>query len=110
MCGGGRCRRRACGPSDGLPVADPRPRRRRRVSRTGPDADLDGDRSVSEPPGILPTLQVPIPAGTVTCAAGREATDFGRAATVADPQAPKVTVGVPEGWSFTRGTGDVGAK
>ncbi len=31
-------------------------------------------------------------------------------ATVADPAAPKITVALPDGWSVTPGSGDVGAR
>lgn len=32
------------------------------------------------------------------------------AAAIADPAAPRITVGVPEGWSFTQGSGDIAVK
>ncbi len=59
--------------------------------------------------GVLPTLQVPVPAGTVTCAPPLEpgkATDL----MVSDPQAPQITVSLPDGWSSIAGSGDVAAE
>ncbi len=93
--------------SDGLPVADP--------SAPAPSSSAPSSIPTStapldqEPPGILPTLQVPIPAGTVTCAPVAKP-PISVVATVGDAKAPRVTVGVPEGWSFSRGTGDVGVQ
>lgn len=57
-------------------------------------------------PGVLPTERTPVPANTVTCSPEARP-PVSVAAAVADPAAPRITVGVPEGWSFTQGTGDV---
>jgi hypothetical protein len=58
-------------------------------------------------PGVQPTQRTPLPANAITC--GPETRpQVAVAATVADPDAPRLTVGVPDGWNFTRGTGDVG--
>lgn len=80
------------------PVSAPRP----------PGSFLPTTATAPPEPGVLPTLQVPVPAGTVTCPLPP---DPGVAVetTVSDPQAPRITVGIPVGWSFTRGTGDVAA-
>lgn len=59
-------------------------------------------------PGILPTLQVPIPAGTVTCPLPPEPGDAVETS-VSDPQAPKITVALPDGWSLAPGSGDIAA-
>lgn len=60
-------------------------------------------------PGIEPTQRAPVPAGSVVC--GPEARPpVSVAAAVADPAAPRLTVGVPDGWSFTKGTGDEAVK
>jgi hypothetical protein len=62
-----------------------------------------------EPPGVLPTIQVPVPVDAVTCAApGKPGSVF--TAAVSDPTAPKITVAVPPGWNSSPGTGDVGAR
>jgi hypothetical protein len=57
----------------------------------------------------MPTLQVPVPAGTVTCPLPPEPGVAVETA-VSDPNAPKITVGIPVGWSSTRGSGDTAAK
>ena len=57
-------------------------------------------------PGVLPTQRTPVPANTITCAPP-SSPPVSVAAAVADPAAPRITVGVPEGWSFTAGTSDV---
>jgi hypothetical protein len=93
--------------SDGVPVADPSlpsstssfPSPRSTITSTPPDP---------APPGILPTLQVPIPANSVTCAPTSKPPVSVVAATD-DAQAPRLTVGLPDGWSTSKGSGDVGA-
>jgi hypothetical protein len=57
----------------------------------------------------MPTLQVPIPKGAVTCPLPPEPGAVVETA-VADPNAPKITVGMPVGWNSTRGSGDTAAK
>ncbi|WP_237569945.1 hypothetical protein [Mycolicibacterium lacusdiani] len=57
-------------------------------------------------PGIMPTSEAPVPAGPVTCAP-EVVPRVGYVAAVDDPRAPQIVIGVPEGWSFTGGTGDV---
>lgn len=60
-------------------------------------------------PGIVPTTRAPIPPNTVTCAQPvRPAVEA--VAQVSDPQAPRITVAVPDGWSVTPGSGDVGVR
>lgn len=91
--------------SDGEPVAVP----------TGPAASASSTSALPTPstqpsqpaPGIEPTTKAPIPAGTVTCPAERKP-PVSSVAQVDDPAAPRVAVGVPDGWSFTKGTGDFG--
>jgi len=61
------------------------------------------------PPGVVPTIQVPVPVDAVTCAApGKPGTVV--TAAVSDPTAPRITVAVPPGWNSSPGTGDVGAR
>ena len=85
--------------SDGAPVAAPSAPSTI-ASPSAPDAD---------PPGIQPTQRTPVPAGSVTCAPPNRP-PVSVAAAVDDPAAPRITVGVPEGWGFGKGTGDVAVK
>jgi hypothetical protein len=60
-------------------------------------------------PGILPTTRAPVPPNTVACSpAGGPSVRM--TAAVEDPHAPRITVGVPDGWSMTAGSGDVGGR
>ena len=61
----------------------------------------------SSEPGVLETTRAPIPADSTVCRP--EQPGQTAVATVADPSAPKIRVRVPEGWSSTPGSGDVGA-
>lgn len=92
---------------EGLPVAEPTAAPG--TALTPPGSFVPTTATAQPEPGVLPTQQVPIAAGTVTCPLP---TKPGTAveATVSDPQAPKITVGIPDGWSFTRGSGDVAAR
>lgn len=94
--------------SDGQPVADPSapapPSSTSRSSSPAPTAQQD-----QPPPGILPTLQVPITPNAVTCAPANKP-PVSVVAAVADATAPRVTVGLPDGWSTTKGSGDVGVR
>ena len=88
----------------GLPVAD---------GSAEPAAAAPGTSStnpVDQPePGIMPTSEAPVPAGAVTCAP-EVAPRVGYVAAVDDPRAPQIVIGVPEGWSFMGGTGDVAGR
>jgi hypothetical protein len=59
--------------------------------------------------GVLPTTRAPVPANTVACSQTIKPS-VRLTAEVDDPQAPRITVGVPDKWSMTAGTGDVGGK
>ena len=60
-------------------------------------------------PGIVATSRAPIPPDTVTCSQPvRPAVDT--VAQVSDPQAPRITVAVPDGWSVSPGSDDVGVR
>jgi len=59
--------------------------------------------------GVVPTSRHPIPAKTVTCAQP-DPPLISMYVFVDDPGAPRVTVGVPDGWSMSSGTGDVGGR
>ena len=92
--------------SEGLPVAA--------SSVEASSAPLPGDAPPSAgndqgPPGVVPTIQVPVPVDAVTCAAPGKAGTVITAA-VSDPTAPKITVAVPPGWNSSPGSGDVGAR
>jgi len=75
---------------------------------TAPSAPPTEDAGPAAP-GIVPTTRAPIPPNTVTCSQPvRPAVEA--VAQVADPQAPRITVAVPDGWTPTAGSGDVGVR
>ena len=90
--------------TDGLPAAD----RSAEPAAVAPGTSSTGPANQPEP-GIMPTSEAPVPAGTVTCAP-EVAPRVGYVAAVDDPRAPQIVVGVPEGWSFMGGTGDVAGR
>lgn len=96
--------------TDGAAVAEsPAPRAPSPAPTTTVATPTTSVQSNEPPPGIMPTNRTPIPPNSVTC--GPEARPAVTAvATVADPAAPRVTVGVPDGWSSTLGSGDVGVR
>src|SRR5690242_8687375 len=59
--------------------------------------------------GVMPTTRAPVPPNTVACSQTIRPS-VRLTAEVDDPQAPRVTVGVPDGWSMTAGTGEVGGR
>jgi hypothetical protein len=59
--------------------------------------------------GVVPTTRAPMPPNTVACSQTIKPS-VRMTAEVDDPQAPRITVGVPDKWSMTAGTGDVGGK
>ena len=95
--------------SDGVPVA----------SESGPLAGVGSSPSATTPPtqqggdqsayGVIPTTRAPVPPNTVACSQTIEPS-VRMTAEVDDPQAPRITVGVPDKWSMTAGTGDVGGR
>ncbi len=60
-------------------------------------------------PGIAATSRAPIPPDTVTCSQPVSPA-VEALAQVSDPAAPRITVAVPDGWSNTAGSGDVGLR
>jgi hypothetical protein len=93
--------------SDGVPVAGDH-------GTTTPSST----RSATAPPtqpsgqtvfGVLPTTRAPIPPNTAICTQPIKPA-VRMTAEVDDPQAPRITVGVPDGWSMSSGEGDVGGK
>ncbi len=60
-------------------------------------------------PGIATTSRTPIPSDAETCSQPVKPA-VSAVAQVSDPAAPKITVAVPDGWSVTPGSGDVGVR
>jgi hypothetical protein len=90
--------------SDGVAVAGDTAR------PTVPPAKTVPNRAGNAPAlGVVPTTRVPIPPNTTTCSQPVKP-PVGVVSEVADPHAPKVTVGVPKGWSMTGGSGDTGGR
>jgi len=59
--------------------------------------------------GVLPTKRAPVPPNTVACSQPIKP-GVRMTAQVGDPKAPRITVGVPEGWSMSGGSGDIGGQ
>lgn len=59
--------------------------------------------------GVLPTTRAPVPPNTVGCSQPIKPS-VRMTAEVDDPHAPRITVGVPDRWSMSAGTGDVGGR
>ncbi|MDT7765352.1 MAG: hypothetical protein QOC63_4772 [Mycobacterium sp.] len=59
--------------------------------------------------GVVPTLRAPIPPNTATCTQSVKPA-VRMTAVVHDPHAPRITVGVPDGWSMSAGSDDVGGR
>ncbi len=58
-------------------------------------------------PGIAATLPDRIPPNTLVCVAPNAGNGRATSAVVPDPEAPKITISVPDGWSSSAGTGDI---
>jgi hypothetical protein len=94
--------------SDGVAVAGDAARNT--VRPTVPPVKTVPHRAGDTPAlGVVPTTRVPIPPNTITCSQPVKP-PVGFVSEVADPHAPKVTVGVPKGWSMTGGSGDIGGQ
>jgi hypothetical protein len=59
--------------------------------------------------GVVPTKRAPVPPNTMACSQPIKP-GVRMTAQVKDPAAPKITVGVPDGWSMSAGSGDIGGK
>ncbi len=59
-------------------------------------------------PGVVETTRQSLPAGATVCP--QKFSGATAVATVGDPAAPTITVALPDGWSATPGSGDVGAR
>ena len=97
-----------CLPASGPATACPLPVRTP-TSTSAPSVPRPTDETDSAAPGVMPTTRAPIPPNTVTCSPAVKS-PVTITAQVADPQAPKVTIAILDGWSASTGTGDVGAR
>jgi hypothetical protein len=96
--------------SDGVPVAAD-------LSTTAASSAPSAPSATSQPTqgsdpsafGVVPTKRAPVPPNTVACSQPIKP-GVRMAAQVKDPQAPKITVDVPEGWSMSAGSGDIGGQ
>jgi hypothetical protein len=57
----------------------------------------------------MPTTRAPVSPNTIACWQPVKPA-VRMTAEVDDPQAPRITIGVPDGWSMTAGSGDVGGR
>jgi hypothetical protein len=92
--------------SDGVPVAADRGMT---ATSSTPSATTqptqESDQSVY---GVLPTKRAPVPPNTTCSQPSKPAVRM--TAQVSDHAAPKITVGVPDGWSMSAGSGDIGGQ
>ena len=88
--------------------------------RTSAGVPVAADRTATQPTpwaaqgdqsayGVVPTTRRPVPPNTLACPQTVKPS-VRMTAQVADPHAPRVTVGVPDGWGMSAGTGDVGGR
>ena len=93
--------------SDGVPVAGDRATT---AVSSAPSAPPGPSRQSDESAyGVVPTTRAPVPPNTVACSQTITPT-VRMTAEVDDPHAPRITVGVPDRWSMSAGTGDVGGR
>jgi hypothetical protein len=92
--------------SEGLPVAASSVPANSSLRPSAAPTTSDDDQAS---PGVVPTIQVPVPVDAVTCAPPAKPAVM-VAASVSDPAAPVITVALPPGWSVSKGSGDVGAR
>jgi hypothetical protein len=93
--------------SEGVPVAGDTPPSARTPSTSATTAPTQQGEPSNF--GVVPTTRAPVPPNTVACSQTIKPS-VRMTAEVDDPQAPRITVGVPDKWSMTAGTGDVGGK
>jgi hypothetical protein len=93
--------------SEGVPVPAAGPAET--VTATPPATARPTEEADLTAPGVIPTTRKPVPAGTVACS-HPNLPPVAVTAEVADRAAPKITVAVPDRWSATMGSADVGAK
>jgi hypothetical protein len=93
--------------SDGVPVAgEAGPVG---VNSTPPSATTGPTQESESSFGVVPTTRAPVPPNTVACSQTIKPS-VRMTARIDDPQAPRITVGVPDKWSMSAGTGDVGGR
>jgi len=93
--------------SDGVPVAGDRATTAVSSAPSAPPGP--SQQSDESAYGVVPTTRAPVPPNTVACSQTITPT-VRMTAEVDDPHAPKITVGVPDRWSMSAGTGDVGGR
>ena len=93
--------------SDGVPVAG---QNAATATSSAPSATMrPSEEADLTAPGVIPTTRAPVAPDTVACSHVIKA-PVRMTAQVEDPQAPTITVGVPDGWSMTSGSGDIGGR
>ncbi len=93
--------------SDGAPVAADLGTT---TASSAPSATVQPTQESDQPAyGVVPTTRAPVPPNTVACSQPLKP-GVRMTAQVKDPQAPKITVGVPDGWSMSAGSGDIGGQ
>jgi hypothetical protein len=92
--------------SDGVPVAG---EEAATATSAVPSATRPTQETDQSAPGVLPTTRAPVAPNTIACSQPVEPS-VRMTAEVDDPRAPRITVGVPDGWSMTAGSGDVGGR
>jgi hypothetical protein len=95
--------------SDGVPVAGESSPGTAMSSTPSPTATVPTPHGDQPAFGVLPTTRTPVPPNTVACSQPIKPS-VRMTAEVDDPQAPRITVGVPDRWSMSAGTGDVGGR
>ena len=93
--------------SDGVPVAG---EEAATATSSAPSETTRPTQEADESaPGVVPTTRAPVPPNTVACSQPVKPA-VRMTAEVDDPQAPRIIVGVPDGWSMTAASGDVGGR
>ena len=93
--------------SDGAPVAADQGTT---AASSAPSATSQPTQESDQPAfGVVPTKRAPVPPNTVACSQPIKPA-VRMTAQVNDPAAPRITVGVPDGWSMSAGSGDIGAQ
>jgi hypothetical protein len=93
--------------SDGVPVAGEAGTGG--VNSTPPSATTGPTQQGESSFGVVPTTRAPVPPNTVACSQTIKPS-VRMTAQIDDPQAPRITVGVPDKWSMAAGSGDVGGR
>ena len=78
---------------------------------SSPPSTMTGPTQEADPStfGVLPTSRAPVPPNAATCTQTIKPA-VRMTAGVDDPRAPRITIGVPDGWSMSGGSGDVGSR